>query len=371
MKKALSRNDTTHIIPSLDGWRAIAILGVILCHSKDLWGLEKTGLLYQTLYYGFYGVDLFFGISGFLICSRLLDSEKFHETIRFRDFYIRRVFRILPPYLTYLTVIFLFQTLGWMQIESKILLSCLIFLQNYLISLKEATFYFGHFWSLAVEEHFYLIFPASLSLIGKNFSRRIWVLCLWGLLIAAWRVIEFRAHLLDPLTPNAGFFTRSDIRMDGLIFGALGAIIWRAEGPSSQVLRTVHFFKNLIKTSGAPYLLMAVFGFTIVFQPPLSMLLQAALIPCFLLATTLCPDSLLSRVLSIPPLRWIGQMSYSLYIWNNFFLLPIEEKPVLNIYPLQLFPYNFFALFAVAWISYRWIEKPLIGFGRKLSKNFC
>src|SRR5450432_708876 len=82
-------------LPTLDGWRALAILGVMLCHdSIHTLGPFNTGFLYM---HGDLGVDLFFAISGILICSRLLTEEESQGFISRKDFYIRRAFRILSP----------------------------------------------------------------------------------------------------------------------------------------------------------------------------------------------------------------------------------------------------------------------------------
>ena len=95
----------TGYMPTLDGWRAIAILSVIFFHDSlhlHALGVFSTRWLYE---YGDLGVDLFFAISGLLICSRLLDEERINGKIHLRGFYVRRGFRILPPVFLYLGVI--------------------------------------------------------------------------------------------------------------------------------------------------------------------------------------------------------------------------------------------------------------------------
>src|SRR5580698_3634021 len=98
-----------HYLPTLDGWRALAILAVMFSHdSVHTLGPFTTAWLYQ---HGDLGVDLFFAISGILICSRLLTEEESQGFISRRNFYIRRVFRILPPAIFFLATLLLLRTL--------------------------------------------------------------------------------------------------------------------------------------------------------------------------------------------------------------------------------------------------------------------
>src|SRR5207237_4594263 len=99
----------SNCLPTLDGWRALAILGVMICHSCDALfhadGPYANVALHALTRHGALGVDVFFGISGFLICTRLIEEHKKNGTINLKRFYVRRAFRILPPYFTYLAVL--------------------------------------------------------------------------------------------------------------------------------------------------------------------------------------------------------------------------------------------------------------------------
>src|SRR5258708_16736007 len=102
-------------LPTLDGWRAIAILGVIICHGTTAifgpGGTYVNSRVFDLTRNGALGVDIFFGISGFLICTRLLQEEQKQGRISLKNFYIRRGFRILPPYLFFLSILSLILTL--------------------------------------------------------------------------------------------------------------------------------------------------------------------------------------------------------------------------------------------------------------------
>src|SRR5438132_7867316 len=106
----------SNYLPTLDGWRALAILGVMICHSCDAFfhadGPHPNAVLHALTRHGALGVDVFFGISGFLICTRLIEEHKKNGRISLKRFYVRRAFRILPPYFTYSAVLGVSTPLG-------------------------------------------------------------------------------------------------------------------------------------------------------------------------------------------------------------------------------------------------------------------
>jgi peptidoglycan/LPS O-acetylase OafA/YrhL len=130
-------------IPTLDGWRALAITGVFLSHSRDMFfpwiGHSASSMLVGNQVQGFFGVDIFFAISGLLICSRLLDEEKRFGHISLRGFYVRRAFRILPPAILYLGVIAVLSLIGFFVTSKLDWLSSLFFFRNYTVSVTPQT----------------------------------------------------------------------------------------------------------------------------------------------------------------------------------------------------------------------------------------
>src|SRR5271156_3422052 len=123
--------------PTLDGWRAIAILLVIFAHGgSELFypgGRFASSALYSLSLHGVFGVDLFFGISGLLICGRLLDEREKTGGISLHSFYIRRVFRILPPAFAYLAIVGLLAIAGFIAISPREWLSSVFFSRNYIV----------------------------------------------------------------------------------------------------------------------------------------------------------------------------------------------------------------------------------------------
>src|SRR3974390_1560780 len=160
-------------IPTLDGWRALAIAAVAIHHIGRGFYTNEDAYASDLTRYGAFGVDIFFGLSGLLITKLLLDEwrnrpDRSSENGSFdlRGFYIRRAFRILPPYLAFLFVC----TLAGLWRSSWEAAGCLLFFRNYVPDhlVGEST---QHLWSLAVEEHFYLLWPGLLFLLKPRRAR--------------------------------------------------------------------------------------------------------------------------------------------------------------------------------------------------------
>jgi peptidoglycan/LPS O-acetylase OafA/YrhL len=353
----------TGYLPTLDGWRALAILLVLACHAGD--GLfHATGALpseplHQLTRHGAFGVDVFFGLSGLLITSRLLAQLQQPPGALLRGFYVRRFFRILPPYLTYLTVVALLAAVGWVPLSSAELVSCLLFVRNYLPE-GWGGWYTGQFWSLAIEEHFYLLWPALLVALGARRAR--WGVVVLALGVAAWRIVEFRQQWLVRALPGVGFFTRTDVRLDGLLWGSAFALLLASSAEAVRRLR---------RWMGGPvwFVAAAVLGACVALRPPLYHLWAAVLVPLLLVGTVLRPESRVGRLLESPPLRWVGRISYGLYVWQQLFLVGVGEPRFPALGWLQQWPFNLAAAFACAVLSYRFIEQPLLAWGRRFTEG--
>lgn len=321
-------------IKTLDGWRAIAILMILAVH-----GTTVAFIGWPVTRYGGYGVDIFFGLSGFLITSRLMQNSDL------RQFYIRRVFRILPVLLFYLTALVVLSALRVTQASWIEIVSCLTFWRNYLGHAPSTHWYTVHFWSLSVEEHFYLLWPWAVALLPNRKARRVAIV--GAVAVAAWRVIGFHAHLI-PLKPGDW---RTDVRLDALLYGSWMALAW------TDVRR---YFR--------PWMLPAtavVLAFAIARSAPLLALWVAAGIPVLLGTTVQFPDMWFSRLLEFSLLRWIGRLSYSLYVWQELFFVSDHVRAAW----FQSFPLNLLFVFACASFSYYFVEQPLIRAGSRIARR--
>jgi peptidoglycan/LPS O-acetylase OafA/YrhL len=343
-------------LATLDGWRAIAIAGVLLDHASV--GTFRGSHWYPFLRTGPDGVSVFFAVSGFLICSRLLEEEQLTGTICLRGFYIRRACRILPAAFLYLGVI---GVLGAFQIVAVTPLewvSCVLFFRNYVSPDWIHAGWGGytiHYWSLAVEEHFYFLWPALLAFSGRVWAR--YVAAGLALAVAVWRWWDFHYQWMERHVPGLLFGTRTDVRLDGLLLGCLAALILAEPAGRAWIER--HFTAGPWWTCLAMYVLLQALWRKHTYSIWESMLLAAVVA-----GTALRPESAMGRLLENRVAKWIGRISYSLYLWQQLFLIPGATH---TFSLLQRFPLNLAVLLLTGMLSYELLEKPLIRLGHRLA----
>ena len=224
------RARNTHYLPTLDGWRTLAILGVMLCHgSIHRLGPLNTGWLHE---HGNAGVDIFFAISGILICSRLLSEEEAWGRISLRGFYLRRAFRILPAAAVFLATLLILKAAVRLPVESPEVIASLFFFRNYtsLFSHWQTAYpyYTSHFWSLAVEEHFYVLLPGLLVLGVRRFRAPL----LFTLAVAV---------SLRRIAPHSWLSLHSELRLDALLVAAGSAVLLRTPEYRQRLLARLRF----------------------------------------------------------------------------------------------------------------------------------
>jgi peptidoglycan/LPS O-acetylase OafA/YrhL len=353
-KPGLTRSNGFHYIPTLDGWRALSVLGVILYHSLHN-GLPSEGFVSRIAAHGNLGVDMFFAVSGFLICGKLLEELKQTRTISLKRFYLRRFFRIIPPLWTYLAVMAILTAAGWIATGGWEFGTSLLFVRNYFPTYNGEVLgrYTAHFWSLAVEEHFYLLCPIAILLVGARFRRLAWGAVCLALAVFIWRCVDAAHGWLIPYGVSIEQTTHT--RIDALVWGCFAAIVYPKIEPRLKSWGRLNLWLPL----------SVLLIFAILVRAPGVSLLQAMLFPALLMSTAAAPDCILGRVLEFPALRWIGRLSYSLYIWQQFFIFPVlvPNSPVAV---LQRVPLNIGLAFLLATLSYYFVEKPAIRFGRSL-----
>jgi peptidoglycan/LPS O-acetylase OafA/YrhL len=345
-------------LPSLDGWRAIAILSVICYHDRvhQLW-IFSTSLIHQ---YGDLGVDLFFAISGVLICSRLLEEERVTGGISLKGFYIRRIFRICPPAWLYLVVYLLLSLFHLLPVDVGGLLASFLMVRNFWVGIAgdvPRTWYTIHFWSLSVEEHFYLLLPSLLIFVKRRRAVLLGALSaavmLWVMLVTHYTALHAQGVVL-----------RTDMRIHALLIPAMFAVLLTRQSVRAFVVRWLH-----------PWVAVLLFAAAFLFftQTHVHLLSLATMFvipvgfPLLVISTMLHPKSIGCRILEWWPLRFVGHISYSLYLWQQMFFAGGRAPATWPLSVLQVFPLNYLAAFACATASYYLIEKPLIRVGHRLA----
>jgi peptidoglycan/LPS O-acetylase OafA/YrhL len=325
-----------YYIPTLDGWRAIAILSVIACHAGTA-AFINNPKIHSLFSLGAYGVQIFFAISGFLITKRLLEEEKITSKISLKNFYARRFFRILPPAWFYLLCIFSLQASGVLFVDSKSWTSSLLLYKNYV---KDSTWYLSHFWSLAVEEQFYLSWPLLVFITPINSKK---TFAVFAIILASLFSLTSQSSL-----PFYGLISSATlaILMTNKTFSFylkkyLDVKVW-----SCLVFLMTLGFLNKIHIS--PQVFSWIFSFVVV-------------------GTVINPQTIFGLFLESKILKVIGKYSYSLYLWQQLFCL--SDFPIHHLGIMQKFPINLLLTILMSLISYHLIEKPFIKLGQKVAPS--
>jgi len=294
-------------IPSLDGLRAIAFLLVFLAHSMP----------YRDLPGGF-GVTVFFFLSGYLITTLLRSEAQRHHTIDLKSFYLRRVLRIFPP--CYVTVLIVTALAGFgllYNTESyKSLVAAFLYFSNYwnIFGFGNLPAGMGILWSLAVEEHYYLLFPPLFAwFVYASVSRKRQAAVLLALCAAAlaWRIC--RAAIFH--SPWANIYEGTDTRFDSILFGCVLAIAANPRLGDEVPWLTKH--AKPLAVAGALRIVLSFAWRNPFFRDTFRYTLNAVgLAPIFFLAA-LPERHFFTRCLEWPILRWLGQLSYSMYLIHH------------------------------------------------------
>lgn len=346
-------------IPSLDGLRALSILLVMTLHTLQRFSLtHHVPLVFFVLGNGGLGVQIFFVISGYLITTLLLRENEKKRRISLSAFYIRRAFRILPPLYVYICCIAILGYFGRVAlVNAHSLLMAFTLTQNYIH--LSSPWAFEQFWSLCIEEQFYLLWPGILAFClmryrgdrGKLAAARVAlvVACIEPVV----RVLYFH------FTVQPRHYAMFHLMADGLMFGCLGAL-----------LQGHHRFEVVYRSvTRWPWLLMVLLFVVIsglgvryenYFQLPLGLTLESFAILMWMLWLVRNPDTWLGQVMNQPVIAWVGRLSYSLYLWQTFFLHYESVKVFGGNTIFNTFPGNWFSALAVAAFSYYVIEQPAL-----------
>ena len=338
-------------MPSLDGWRAIAILLVLISHTP--YTLGAPAVLWGLLPLGDLGVRIFFVLSGFLITYLLLAEHEERGAINLRHFYVRRILRIFPVYFLYLFALLFLQVTGRYDDNLTSWIGAFTFTRNYLGHGDSAT---AHFWSLAIEEQFYLIWPTILALAHLSKHHR--------LALALLSLVIFVGLLARTIECNdVGFLCqrvlggRSDLRYaDSLGTGCLGAFVlirWRSKVVGRNGSALFYASLSLLVLSAMP---PGVFHAAM--PTSLSVTLQGFLIVTCIILSTAGRPVLAYGALNSWLLVRIGLLSYSLYVWHFLFLSSMmgERFAQFIIHDWRIW---WGATLLTAFISFNFVEMPI------------
>jgi peptidoglycan/LPS O-acetylase OafA/YrhL len=354
--------------PELDGLRGISILLVYIHH-----------LYHPLMPGGFLGVDIFFVLSGFLITSLLVEEWNREGSISLKDFYIRRVLRLMPAVFTLILVIGGF-ALIFLDKKTAIetyqgIWLTLSYASNWLYAFHyfSANNPLGITWSLAIEEQFYLTWPLLLILALKFKLQRRWVLYILALIIAI--IPLHRKILVEQGATVLRLYYASDTRADALLIGCLVGLLvsWnllphhrRLEIPMKSLAAVVviflgylvgtEFWEDLMLYQRGGYLSSG--GYTLV----------ALSIGLILTVVIIWPPKFALLILKFAPLVWIGRISYGLYLWHWPVRLFIYQKKIMPASTEQLVAVVVLSLLLPA-LSYHFVEKPFLRLKKRFSST--
>ena len=332
-------------IPSLDGLRAVSITIVLLSHFVS-----------STIFPGGLGVYVFFVISGFLIARLLLSEQKATGRIGLVNFYLRRALRLYPVIL-----VFVAAACGLMLFSG---------VTPSLVEMGSALFYYSNFlytssgvhvqpfiitWSLSVEEHFYLVFPALLIGCISSGSKAALVYAMAAVCIVCLALRILVAYVHPDLLQTRYFYYRTQFRLDSMAFGVLIAGLCEFEAGRRWLLRLAG---PVGLAASLAVILVCLLFRDLWFRETLRYTALGCAI-AVMISYVLFDGRFTGWILNHPIVSWIGRLSYSLYLWH--FLTPHIVGPLLaGVSPLVRIPLLTVAAFGLAAASYYALERPLL-----------
>ena len=359
--------------PALDGVRAFAFLLVFLFH-------------YIGLLWGWAGVDIFFVLSGFLITGILYDAREAPH--RFRNFYIRRTLRIFPLYYGIFVVLLLvtpllhwrwgFAWLAWplyLGNYFRLIHTPANFTYDRLFSsaanLPRIELFLGHFWSLCVEEQFYLVWPFVVFSI-KDRRKLIWICSLCVVLMP---FIRWVASLTLPqyLLDHRVLYFLTPFRVDALLLGGLLAL-WR-RGPEHRLMQKaapILFILCLLCISG--FIVFSIHRYHSIVEPAWIDTWGESFVDLFaacLILLSLNNGSLTFRIFNQPLLRSIGTVSYGAYVFHDLLhgvYAQIADHLVTQHRLIVTAALASVGTSLLAWFSFRYFEFPFLALKDKFTR---
>ncbi|MEI3895229.1 MULTISPECIES: acyltransferase family protein [Bacillus] len=356
MTKPFKKN--SRYMVGLDSLRGLAILGVILYHINFNW---MPG--------GFLGVTVFFVLSGYLITDILAMEWKRNKRIDLKKFWLSRARRLLPGMLVMLVI-----TLAWITIfHSSLLgkmrgdsLAALFYVSNWWYIYHNLSYFdnfnqlspLNHFWSLAVEEQFYVVWPFIISLglyYIKKQSRMILLICL-----GAFASALAMANLYEPGVDPSRIYYGTDTRAFSLLIGAVLALVWPSNRLANKIIPKARFILDVVGGI-ALIIILVMFWKTNQYDPFLYKggMVLLSIATALLVANLAHPASRIAQFLRFRPLRWVGVRSYGIYLWHYPILTLTTPKVNAGDFSIIRAILQFLLIILIAQISWKFIEKPI------------
>jgi peptidoglycan/LPS O-acetylase OafA/YrhL len=342
----------------LDGIRGFAVL-VVLCHNLGWPGFQG----------GFLGVDVFFALSGFLITTLLLEDQVRYGRISLRRFFLRRFLRLYPALLV--LVMFSAVSAAFMSPPvspsriGAVAASVLGYWSNWLVIADPKAWFGGlnHTWSLAVEMHFYVIWAAIMAWATGRRDRDWRLLVLVAAVMVAGSVL-WRAFLWTQGTDLHRLYAGTDMRLDAVFLGAVAGLLrWRhLADPAKSILPVLG--PGIVRAIELAGMALFIFMVMVLAQESSGVFLggftlAGGITAGLILTALLYPGSLVARLASWSVMAWLGQISYSLYLWHvpAGKLFSVARLSSFGLSPLLVELVRVVTSIAVAAVSYYTIER--------------
>ncbi len=334
----------------------MAVLFVVLMHAE--YYFFDPDIAYFSG--GFLGVDLFFVLSGFLITRILLNSFMRHGYVHYKQFYLNRILRLFPALALLLLVYSAFsltEIIGQAFDIEAIVAIVFYYFNWFIISTLQTPEGLGHMWSLAVEEQFYLLWPLVFAVLLRNLSRTRLMLASILALIAFTAI--WRAYLWQADTSWLVLYIRTDTRIDSILMGGFLACLLHKnllQIPHVKILSPLAAIALILSvfnfTRESPFLYMG--GFTLI-----------AILASVLIFHAVNGDNRRTVFFDWAILRWLGKISYGLYLWHMPIFSLISGQNMLGPGLWQAL-LSIVLLVTVTLLSWHCIERPALRWKTRL-----
>jgi len=331
----------------LDGLRGLAVILVVAGHLlqfSELHSIRMGQGLAQ------FGVMLFFVLSGFLITSILLRERMNSGRIDLRAFYWSRFLRLAPALLVFIVTIYELKLSGAVRdVPFYEFAVCLLYFRN----IWGRSNSLGHLWTLSMEEQFYFTWPLLMARVRP--ARLLAIGIALTLLCNVWRFVAIDRAWFD--YSHGTYYLRPYFRYDSILVGCcLALAISEKFDASENFARVARWITQPVPIVAVWIAAMCWLEFGEDYSRPLFITIQTYLAVLILFQLLFCDSRVYLTIMSHDSIRYLGRISYSLYLWQQVFL--VTKTPSWGL--LREFPFNLTAALVLAAASYRFIESPFL-----------